>query len=165
MAQGAEGERGRCGASSAPGFCSCHQEFPGLECLLALHLLHWAPPATNHIESVSPKISIFYLQLDLSQVSALCLLHPGQVPLVLSSGFPPRVGQGEVEQGHFRLAVLSLCVLVRLRGLLCFWGHLRKMVANDRKSQICLQKCKSLNKLDLSHGNDDRPASQDVHAS
>ena len=65
-----------------------------------------------------------HLQLNLCQVPALGLFHPGQVPLVLPGGLPPRVGQREVEQRHLRLAVLGLCVLVRLRGLFCFWGNL-----------------------------------------
>ena len=65
-----------------------------------------------------------HLQLNLCQVPALGLFHPSQVPLVLPGGLPPRVGQREVEQRHLRLAVLGLCVLVRLRGLFCFWGNL-----------------------------------------
>jgi len=68
------------------------------------------------------------LQLNLCQVPALGLFHPSQVPLVLPGGLPPRVGQREVEQRHLRLAVLGLCVLVRLRGLFCFWGNLPSRV-------------------------------------
>ena len=132
MAQVEEGERARCGANSGQGFCSSLQGFPALECSPALHLLRWAPPATNQIVKLCLQKGQSYLQLNLSQVPALGLLHPCQVPLVLPSRFPSRVGQGEVEQRHFRLAVLCLCVLVRLRGLLCFWGNLRKIGLHEK---------------------------------
>ena len=135
MVQGEEGEREHCGANSGQGFCSSLQGFPGLECLPASHRLHWAPPATNQIIKWCLLKDKSYLQLDLSQVPALCLLHPCQVPLVLSGGLPPRVGQGEVEQRHFCLAVLRLRVLVRLRGLLCFWGHLKQSPSLNQSGQ------------------------------
>ena len=38
-----------------------------------------------------------------------------EVLLVVMAGLPARVGEGEVNQGHLRLAVLGLGVLVRFR--------------------------------------------------
>ena len=135
MVQGEEGEREHCGANSGQGFCSSLQGFPGLECLPASRLLRWAPPATNQSIKLCLQKDKCYLQLDLSQVPALGLLHPCQVPFVLPGGFPSRVGQGEVEQRHFRLAVLRLCVLVRLWSLLCFWGHLKQSPSLNQSGQ------------------------------